>query len=65
MTSREKHVERLRRVRQSGDVNMFTDLKNGLQMHYNPAKADETFEWVVENWEFYISGEWVDRPGDD
>lgn len=55
-----KHIRRLQRVRESGDVNMFTELKKGLQLHYNPAKAEATFEWTKENFDYFESGDWVD-----
>lgn len=57
----EKHIQRLRALRQSGIVNMFTDVKQGLEVMLDEDEAEETFEWITENWEYYMSGEWTER----
>lgn len=55
----EKHVSRLRALRQSGTVNMATELRHGLTEVFGTEDGLETYEWVQENQEYYLSGEWT------
>lgn len=56
----EKHWTRLRILRESGQVNMFNELKMGLdEMGWS-----DTWDWLnadEERREYYFSGEWVDE----
>ena len=55
-----EHVARLKALREGGTHNMFTHLRTGLEAHFGDA-GTETYEWVVDNFDYYRSGEWVDR----
>ena len=57
----EKHIQRLRALRRSGIVNMFTDVRIGLHAMLTEEKAEETFAWIQENFEYYLSGEWTEE----
>lgn len=55
-----EHIERLQQVRESGTHNMFTECIAGLKAHYPPEEAVETYDWVVDNFEYFESGEWTE-----
>lgn len=54
------HVARLQALQESGMVNMFTDCKRGLEAMLDPEEAEATYEWVTENFELFMSGEYID-----
>lgn len=55
-----EHIERLQALRSSGMVNMFTELKQGLDAVLEPEQAEETYDWVTDNFDYYMNGEWVE-----
>lgn len=58
--SDKKHIARLQALRDTGAVNMFTDVRRGLVELYGEDDAQATYEWITDNFEYYRSGEWTD-----
>lgn len=54
------HISRLKALRETGSVNMFTDLRRGL-VEVWPEDGEETYQWVQDNWDYYLSGNWTDQ----
>lgn len=54
-----KHIRRLQALRETGSVNMFTDVRRGLEEVFGK-DGEETYQWITDNWEYYMSGQWVD-----
>jgi hypothetical protein len=54
------HIQRLQELEQSGTVNMFTELEKGLHMMFSTSEAEETYNWVQDNYSYYKSGDWKD-----
>lgn len=52
-------IRRLQILRESGAVNMATELNQGLLTVFNEQEAKETYRWVQHNSKFYYSGNWV------
>lgn len=59
-----KHIRRLQALRESGAVNMVTELRRGLEEVW-PEDHTTTYNWVKDNWKYYMSGNWVDEDLDD
>lgn len=55
-----KHIQRLQTLRDTGEFNMFTEVKSGLEALFESDEAEDTYQWTVDNFEYYRSGEWVD-----
>lgn len=55
-----KHIRRLQALRESGIVNMYTEVKQGLYEVHGEQDGEETWQWILDNYEYYKSGDWVD-----
>jgi|AntDeeMetageno51_2_1112566.scaffolds.fasta_scaffold00873_10 hypothetical protein len=54
------HIRRLQALRESGLVNMATELRYGLREVF-PEHAEQTYDWAVNKYpEYYFGGDWVD-----
>lgn len=53
-------IRRLQALRDSGAVNMFTDVRRGLVEVFSEEVAQETWIWIQSNSGFYLSGNWTD-----
>lgn len=60
-----KHIKRLRSVRKTGMVNMFTDVRRGLVEVFGQEEGGETYQWIQDNFDYYLSGNWVDQDLDE
>lgn len=65
MTDRDEHIRRLRAVRDTGNYNMFSDPREGLIAMYGEESGEETYDWVIEHFNYYLSGDWIDPPEGD
>lgn len=60
-TEEEKeHIRRLQALRETGCCNMFTEVNDGLHTVFGNEQANETYKWIKNNMEFYLSGKWKD-----
>lgn len=55
-----KHIRRLQALRESGLVNMATELRSGLVQVW-PEEGIETYRWATKKYpEYYFSGDWTE-----
>lgn len=52
------HIARLQYLQGTGNYNMFTEFYAGMKENYELGKAEATYEWVKDNWEYFQSGDW-------
>lgn len=55
-----KHIERLQSLRDSGIVNMYTEVQSGLHQVFGDDDGEETYQWILDNFEYYKSGDWTE-----
>lgn len=54
-----KHIARLQALHETGSVNLFTDVRAALHQLYDDEEAEVTYEWITDNFEYFLSGEWT------